>query len=377
MSSRLTLPSDRAGTRTGGSLRRVRRTRSPFRRACPSSAPGIGVRRLAELGPQRGSQLLVERPCPVPLADISALRARPCARRRRGGRTGPRRCARSSRSARRPRGSGRRPRSPPASAPRAQRPRPTWTRKNTSQIEAPESFTIRATAASSSTFCAHHHRVHLHRDPVPAQPLDGRQRVREVALDAANPVMGRGSRPVEADRHHLDPGAAQLGDTLVGQQGRHARCERDRQLELGSLHEEPVEVAALEHVAARGDEHGSGGVEAPERLEEGPPLGGGELARKWRSDRRGAAVAARKPARPRRLPEDEDRAAVEVQPRSACVRRHSPQHGRPHPPANPGNPGFAELPGWSAHFRLFRPRGAPGIASGGSTGSGLPSRALG
>ena len=74
------------------------------------------------------------------------------------------------------------------------------------------------------------------------------------------------SRLIDID---LDPGPPQRRDTIVGQQRRHARRERNRHLELGRPRDERVEVGALEHVAARGDEHRPGRVEAPKPIDEG------------------------------------------------------------------------------------------------------------
>jgi len=159
---------------------------------------------------------------------------------------------------------------------------------------------------------AHHHRVHLNGDPLPAQQPDRVEGRVEVARDAADAVVHAGARTVEADGGDADTEPAQRRDAFLGEERRDARGERERKREAPRAGGELVEVGPHEHVPAGGDEHGPRRPERGQAVEERLGLTGRELARERGGDGRRAAVPARERARSRRLPEDEDRAAVEV-----------------------------------------------------------------
>ena len=195
---------------------------------------------------------------------------------------------------------------------------------------------------------AHHDGVHLDGDAVPAEAPDRRQGRLEVAGDAAHALVRRRGRAVEADRGDPDAGAVQLGHALVAEQRRDAWRERDRHLEPRCPGEQRVELAALEHVAAGGDQHRAGRAEAGQRVEERLRLRLGQLTGQRLGDGRGAAVAAGEYACPRRLPEDEDRAAVEIEPRGlgrgCCGDCHAAHTARSQAAANQRNPRCTRRP---------------------------------
>ena len=189
---RLTLPSDRGRNPDGWISPSWATNTIPLPSRVPFVCALSGEVGLAELGPQRGGEPLVERPRAVGRAAFAAP-GPSCARiRRRDGRTGPRRCARSCRSGRRRRGSGRRPRSAPASARREQgRDRPG--QEEHLPDRGARLFHDPGDRGELLDVVTHDDRVHLHCDPVPAKAVDGRQRGRELALDTAHAL--RASRP--------------------------------------------------------------------------------------------------------------------------------------------------------------------------------------
>ena len=124
------------------------------------------------------------------------------------------------------------------------------------------------------------------------------------------------------------PGLAHRRQTLVGEQRRDRRRQRDRQPDRGAVGDQLLQVVALERVAAGQDDDGPGGAVGGEVVEQGLALLGGELPGVRPGEGVSAAVPAGELAGPGDLPDQHVRALARRRGGACGPRPCGPRGGR-------------------------------------------------